>query len=180
MATEWAIKEQLRRLEGAYTPPKAEGPMVVKTWVDVLDDVPDEDLRRAVSSYLKSDRSFHPKPGQIRVIAKKELVKAGEEADEGTLMANPDGSCAVCGAPIELLTAWGTPIPGDWSTPPMPAGLTALQMLAWAEENVDSRLIRSRARYGHRHDFEAHERAGIATPDCRRTVITHTRNEEER
>lgn len=174
MATLLAIKDAMQRLAGAYNPPRAERENRMRTWQAVLDDVVDSDLESAVTIYLKSDRNYYPRPGQLRAIALSAATKPGKVPNTTEFNA-ADGSCAICGAPVELLTPWGSPVPDSWAPPPMPEGLTTEQMFDWAAENVPDALIRSRARYGHRHDFEAHQRAGVATPDCRRTFIAPDR-----
>lgn len=132
--SEFAVRGQLRRLEGAYNPPQADAGRILETWREVLGDLTEAELADAVGAYLKSDRAYFPKPGQLRALAMQ--ARGVDRNTATTVLENPDGSCAVCGAPVELLTPDGQPLP----------------------KGMDAAA--ARARYGHRHVRMEHDRTG--------------------
>lgn len=161
--TEHGVKQQLKRLEGAYKPPTGDGRAIIRTWMDALDDVTDQELDDAVTRYIKGSSPYHPRPGQLR-----QLVLEARPADvvEGGSTVDDRMACAVCGAPPELLFPDGQPVPEAWKPKPMPRGLTATQMLEFSLANPPHPEMLKHAERGwvarvyYRHNHVEHERAG--------------------
>lgn len=162
--TEHGLKQQLKRLEGAYKPPSGDGEQILATWMDVLADVNDQELAEAVTRYMRGTSPYHPRPGQLRGMV---LDARPEEKQErnGNLL-DEHMACTVCGATPQLLFPDGQPVPESWQSPPMPPGLTASQMMAWGEQHPPHpQLLEQMARgwcprYYYRHNRLAHEQAG--------------------
>ena len=67
MASRAAIGQCLHRLTAAgYAPPKAPLPDIAAIWLEVLSDLPDEQVIAATVAYIRGGSEWWPKPGQIR------------------------------------------------------------------------------------------------------------------
>ena len=112
MATKIEIRAQLRRLSGVFNPPDAEGEVIIDSWHDILGSTPDAELHDAVTVYLRSDASFFPKPGKLLSIIAQRRRQAQDMA-KGSPLFHEDGSCAICGNPMQWVTPDGQPLPAS-------------------------------------------------------------------
>ena len=108
--SETEIRKQFRRLKPVYSPPRAvkDPAELIESWAYLLQDMADADLDTAVTLYMRSEAEWWPKPGQLRALVFTDGARAAAQG-EGNAMSNPDGSCIVCGAPVEWLDANGEP-----------------------------------------------------------------------
>jgi hypothetical protein len=103
----------LEKLGDVHTSPAATEEDVTRlaeTWLEVLGDLPLTSINRAVTVYLKSEKRFFPKPGEIRALARQYLEPGVETlADRHAAwlrngMSDRLGGrhtpCPVCGAEL--------------------------------------------------------------------------------
>lgn len=103
--------EQVKRLAsagyGLSRDATAEG--VARLWTETLEIKPEE-LRQAVSSYVKRGGRYFPRPGDLMDIVRDQRTQQGGKPGDlyATYMAweqNHEGPCPVCGAVVQLVTA---------------------------------------------------------------------------
>lgn len=82
------VLRELGRLLDVYSRPKHWPPSddeVARLWAELLGDVSSEQLAQAVTTYLRDDHQFMPRPGTLRVLALKQ--RGGGMVDTETLEA---------------------------------------------------------------------------------------------
>lgn len=151
MVSEIEVRSVLRTLAAVYKPPDGDRAEVVHAWLTVLRGVDADMLGQAVRTYMRSDRQFFPKPGQILALVRQlESESFGDRPPEGSTDWNQlqDGPCPVCGAVLEAVV---DPLAHD---------------VVW---DTRARAMRRRTRddappgerFGMIHDRAAHARAGV-------------------
>lgn len=105
--TQLDAEREIKRLVSAgYNPPgesTAEG--MSRIWADVFDGVAVEELRTAVSRYIRDGGRFWPRPGELRTMAlgtRNNGTPTDLRSRYYAWEQTHEGGCPVCGAVLQL------------------------------------------------------------------------------
>lgn len=104
MASREIITEQFDRL-GAFFRVPGNRTSAEAGWYAILSDVTDLELKDAVREYMRSDRSFFPKPGQLLTYIEQERQRdygSRPQRAKDEEFHDAGAPCPVCGAVLQL------------------------------------------------------------------------------
>jgi len=107
MVTDLDVRRALKDLASVYKRPDGDRDDMVATWRRALGEVDPRHLEEAVVEYMRSERQFFPKPGQLLVIIRRlESESYGDRRVAETADWNQlqDGPCPICGAVMRVVT----------------------------------------------------------------------------
>jgi len=103
---------ETRRLERAgFRSPEPGAAAAAELWVEVLYDVAPDDLREAVTRYIRGDNTYWPTPGQLLRHVRE--ARAETATPTRTTAPDPTAPCPVCNATLRELQPeeWGGKFP---------------------------------------------------------------------
>ncbi len=153
MVSDYDVGRAVNKLRAAgFTVPAGVSELdLARGWRHVLGGISSAELHRAVDGYLRSDRTYWPKPGQLLAVLEADPHRAVAAIDSPRGWDQThEGPCPVCGAVLQLLTArQAHPDTAD---------------LVWDRGRMRQRTSEDREqpqRYGVLHDRARHAEAGV-------------------